>query len=60
MPSHHDYGIDNETYCGGTPDDDLPVVRWCDACQARVESDQWRNVVQDGVCRQLCHRHFQE
>lgn len=23
MPSHHDYGIDCETFCGGTPDDDL-------------------------------------
>ena len=24
MPSHHDYGIDCETFCGGTPDDELP------------------------------------
>ena len=24
MPSHHDYGIDAEHFCGGTPDDDLP------------------------------------
>lgn len=28
MPSHHDYGIDCEHFCGGTPDDDLP----CSSC----------------------------
>ena len=26
MPSHHDYGVDNETFAGGTPDDDPHVM----------------------------------
>ena len=31
MPSHHDWGIDNETWCGGTPDDrdDRPLCPEC-------------------------------
>ena len=26
--SHHDYGVDNETFCGGTPDDEPITEQW--------------------------------
>ncbi len=29
--SHHDYGIDNETFCGGHPDDE-PQETLCKVC----------------------------
>jgi hypothetical protein len=34
MPSHHDYGIDCETFCGGTPDDYEPLD-YCPTCGCR-------------------------
>lgn len=37
-----------------------PGKRWCDECGRHVESHEFRQVEQDEVCRQLCHRHFQE
>ena len=36
MPSHHDYGIDNETFAGGTPDDDPPP--YCPLCGVHTGS----------------------
>jgi hypothetical protein len=35
MASHHDYGIDNETFCGGTPDD-YDDLR-CEVCGASAD-----------------------
>ena len=39
MPSHHDYGIDAEHFCGGTPDDDYPfeTCRVCGSYMERVD-----------------------
>ncbi len=47
MPSHHDYGVDCETFCGGTPDDEAPVTLTCIhqsrglcmACQSDYDAD---------------------
>lgn len=49
MPSHHDYGVDNETYCGGTPDDAPPLPKppaWVVALAEDLYR-QWPRIAQD-------------
>jgi hypothetical protein len=45
MPSHHDYGIDNETFCGGTPDDE--DIRAHSPCSTSEEPMQFNQVNQN-------------